>query len=205
MAQTDDAAPAGADRFPRVPAHAWSWLQRSRPVVAEASRRLTGGPPPQGFVDTLRQRFADDPFTRDVLVDVIAEVAFNGRIPRRRPPGVSWDRGLTWWAAAIAGTSLAAFEAAGEPVVQSRLFGDDPAPPAQEPPAAAGALRGGAQRGVPRRGAAAMGGSAERRMVVAMLRDLLRNAEDGCVPAAAVEQLLGQLESAHWPEGPARQ
>src|SRR3712207_7917472 len=50
--------PAGEPRaeFPRVPAYAWSWLQRSRPVLAEAARRLTGGPPPPGFVDSLRER-----------------------------------------------------------------------------------------------------------------------------------------------------
>ncbi|HEY8339943.1 MAG TPA: hypothetical protein VIK95_08755, partial [Egibacteraceae bacterium] len=91
-----EAEPAAPRPFPRVPAHAWAWLQRSRPVLAEIAERLTGGPPGPGFVDALRRQVDADPFVRDVVVGVIAEVAFGGRVPERRPPGASWDRGLTW-------------------------------------------------------------------------------------------------------------
>jgi hypothetical protein len=182
MAASDPASAAQPGDFPRVPAHAWSWLQRSRPVLAEASRRLTGGPPEPGFVESLRERFADDAFTRDVLVAVIADVAFKGRIPRRRPPGASWDRGLTWWAAAIAGMTPREFDAAGAAAVeQSRLFRveeEEQAPPGPRP----------ARRG---------GRSPERAMLISGLRDLLHRADGEAVPAAAVRQLLEQLEGPH--------
>lgn len=175
-------APEAPGQFPRVPAYAWSWLQRSRPVLNEAARRLTGGPPPPGFVDTLRERFAEDPFTRDVVVAVVADVAFNGRIPRHRPPGVSWDRGLTWWAAAIAGVSPQSFEAAQPPAVQSRLFGADesqpsrPAPP-PEPPR--------------------WNATTDRAMVIAALRNLLQSSTGDTIPADAVRALIQHLEGPH--------
>lgn len=180
MAETHDSAgPATGERFPRVPAYAWSWLQRSRPVLAEVARRLDGGPPGSGFVEALQERFAEDAFTRDVLISVIADVAFNGRIPRSRPPGVSWDRGLTWWAATLAGTTPDAFEANAPPVVQSRLFGiEEPPPRRRPPPPAPQARRGGADRAV----------------VVAALRDLLAAEQDGFIPASAVRALLEQLQ-----------
>ena len=172
----DSAAPAADERFPRVPAYAWSWLQRSRPVLAEASRRLDGGPPGAGFVETLQERFVSDAFTRDVLISVIADVAFNGRVPRSRPPGASWDRGLTWWAATLAGTTPEAFEGTAPPVVQSRLFGiEEPAPRRRAP-------------------APARRGSSDRSMVVAALRDLLGAEQDGFIPASAVRALLEQLQ-----------
>lgn len=160
-----------------MPNYAWSWLQRSRPVLAEAARRLEGRPPPPGFVDRLRDDFATDAFTRDVLIDVIADVAFNGRVPRHRPPGASWDRGLTWWAATIAGTTPAEFDARPAPAAQSRLFADDEAPGAAGRPS---------QR--------ADAGARERAAVVAALRDLVRTADGGRVPVAAVEALIQQLE-----------
>jgi hypothetical protein len=174
--------------FPRVPAYAWSWLQRSRPVLAEVARRLTGGAPPAGFVDTLREQFADDAFTRDVVVGVIADVAFNGRIPRHRPPGVSWDRGLTWWAATIAGVTPEAFEAAPPNIVQSRLFGVEDRSPRRPPsPRPTGTRRSAAS---------------ERAALAGALRDLLRGTQGDMVPAAAIRQLLAQLEEQHSAEGP---
>ena len=166
--------------FPRVPAHAWSWLQRSRPVLLEVARRLTGGPPPPGFVDTLRERFAEDAFTRDVVVGAIADAAFNGRIPRHRPAGASWDRGLTWWAAAIAGVTPEAFEAAGPNVVQSRLFGVEERQPAPRP-----ASRGGSSRRTV---------AGERAALAASLRELLRTADRDSISTSAIRQLLAQLE-----------
>lgn len=176
MAETHDSAGSATERFPRVPAYAWSWLQRSRPVLLEVSRRLDGGPPGPGFVETLQERFAEDAFTRDVLISVIADVAFNGRVPRSRPAGASWDRGLTWWAATLAGTTPAAFEGDGPEVVQSRLFGIEESPPRRRPPAAS-SRRGGT----------------DRTMVIAALRDLLGSEQDGFVPAAAVRALIEQL------------
>jgi hypothetical protein len=186
----DAAGPSTGDRFPRVPAYAWSWLQRSRPVLAEVSRRLMGAPPGPGFVEHLQERFDNDAFTRDVVVAVIADVAFNGRIPRHRPLGASWDRGLTWWAATIAGVSPAQFDASGPPVEQSRLFGVEEQSSA--PPAAPSRRRAPA----PKRGS-----GDERAVVVAGLRDLLRNAEDDRIPAAAVRSLLDQLEGQHSADG----
>ncbi len=171
----------GADRaFPRVPAHAWAWLQRSRPVLAEAADRLTGGPPTAGFVRDLSERFPTDAFTRDVLVGVIADVAFGGRPPQRRPAGASWDRGLTWWAAAIAGATAEEFESrSAPPVAQRALFGADEAPPAPPAPSPFPLPR------VP---------SADRVMLVAGLRDLLDASDGDCVPVTAVRQLLATLE-----------
>lgn len=163
--------------FPRVPSYAWSWLQRSRPVLGEVSQRLTGGPPPAGFVETLGERFAADPFTRDVVVGAIADKAFNGRIPLFRPAGVSWDRGLSWWAAAIAGITPQEFDAGPVDAVQSRLFGLEAKPPRRAPV-------------TPTRRTAA----SERAAIAGALRDLLRTSEGDAVPVAAVRQLLAYLE-----------
>ena len=195
MAQAHPSSSAvPGDRFPRVPAFAWSWLQRSRPVVAEAALRLTGKPAHSGFVDHLREQFEADPFTRDVLVAVIADVAFGGRIPRRRPAGASWDRGLIWWAAAIAGCSVEEFEAASQPVVQSRLFGEDERP---SPPRRRAASTEPITRSAPP-------AASERAMLIALLRDVLETAEDGRVPVAAIEHLLAQLQG-HSADPPSRQ
>lgn len=167
--------------FPRVPAHAWTWFQRSRPVVTEAAQRLTGAPPSSGFVDELAGAFDEDPFTRDVVVGVVADVAFNGRIPRRRPPGVSWDRGLTWWAAALAGTTPDEFEArsAGTASSQRPLFDAGEA----QPHAAPRARSRGRRRP-----------SAERIALARALRELLASTDGEQVPASAVRQLIAQLE-----------
>ena len=179
---SDAAHQAPQQVFPRVPAYAWSWLQRSRPVLTEAAQRLTGGTPQPGFVDQLREDFETDPFTRDVVIGVIADVAFSGRLPRFRPPGASWDRGLTWWAAAIAGTTPEEFERRTAPDVrQVRLFGSD-----DDGPAA-----GESERTTPRRRRAA---SAERAMLVRGLRDLLRNADGDTVPVSSIRQLLAALD-----------
>ena len=190
MADSDPSPGQTARPFPRVPGYAWSWLQRSRPVLTEVAGRLTGGTVPAGFMDELRERFEDDAFTRDVVVGAVADVAFNGRIPRHRPRGASWDRGLTWWAAAIAGVSPAEFEAAPQPVVQSRLFGVEEQhnqPPARRPTS-------------PRPSA-----SADRAAVIGALRDLLRTAEDDRIPAGAIRDLLAQLQGPHSAEGTQRQ
>lgn len=176
----------GTRDFPRVPGYAWSWLQRSRPVLAEAALQLTGGPPPAGFVDTLRKRFGVDPFIRDIVVSVIAEVAFSGRIPRFRPAGVSWDRGLSWWAAAIAGIPPETFDKGPTDGVQSRLFTVDEQP--------------SARRTAPRASPARTAGG-ERAALARALRDLLRAAEGDAVPAAAVRQLLASLEHPHAADG----
>ncbi|MDP8969859.1 MAG: hypothetical protein M3N52_05075, partial [Actinomycetota bacterium] len=124
----DGSAHPPAEPFPRVPAYAWAWLQRSRPVLHEAARRLTGGPPSARFVADLRERFNRDPFTREILIGVITDVAFRGRVPERRPPGASWDRGLTWWAAVIAGATPSEFErrSRGQPAGQRQLFAVEP-------------------------------------------------------------------------------
>jgi hypothetical protein len=163
--------------FPRVPAYAWAWFQRSRPVTEEAARRLTGAAPGAGFVDELRVAFDEDAFTRDVVVDVVAEVAFSGRVPSRRPPGASWDRGLTWWAAALAGTSPGDFEAraAARQPAQRALF--DP----------------GAPQPTLRR-AGGRGPTAERLALARALRELLDATDGDQVPASALRQLIAQLE-----------
>lgn len=191
MAEPDPISAAGPRVFPRVPAYAWSWLQRSRPVLQEAAKRLTGGPPPGGYVDSLRERFAEDAFTRDVLVAVIADVAFNGRIPRHRPAGASWDRGLTWWAAAIAGVTPDQFESAGPDVEQSRLFGVEEPPPTRRRSGGGGPTR--------------RASGSDRAMLSEALRNLLRTARDGQIPVAGVQALLAQLEDPHSADGPSRQ
>ena len=179
--------------FPRVPAYAWAWLQRSRPVVAEVSQRLNGAPPGPGFVDHLQERFDEDAFTRDVVVGVIADVAFNGRIPRHRPVGASWDRGLTWWAAAIAGVTPQEFDAAVPPGEQTRLFG------VEERPSAQPRRRTGSSR------AAAPSSSSERATLIAALRDLVRTADGEHIPTSAIRALITQLEDPHWADRRNRQ
>jgi hypothetical protein len=189
----DDAAAAPGRTFPRVPGYAWTWFQRSRPVVVEAAERLTGTAPGPGFVDDLRVAFEQDPFTRDIVIGVVADIAFGGRAPGQRPPGASWDRGLTWWAAALAGATPAEFESrAGAPVAsQHRLFdagGDDREPDPQ-----------GLQAAARRRLGPRLARSPERAALAAALRELLAASEADQVPAAAVRQLLAQLEGDETP------
>ncbi|CAN5698449.1 hypothetical protein BH24ACT14_BH24ACT14_19370 [soil metagenome] len=192
----DPAPQAVGEEFPRVPAYAWAWLQRSRPVVTEAAQRLTGSAPAPGFVEDLRGRFPADAFIRDVLIGAIADVAFGGRLPTRRPLGASWDRGLTWWAAAIAGTTPGEFEArTATSGTQRQLFD------AEETRAAAPAESGSAVLMQPKAVAHLAGSppdrvvSVERRMLVGALRDLLAGADGDQVPVSAVRQLLATLEA----------
>jgi hypothetical protein len=180
----DPAPQSTGGRLPRAPAYAWAWLQRSRPVLEEVARRLTGQPATTAFVEGLREQLATDAFVQDIVVGSIADVAFNGRLPTRRPAGTAWDRGLVWWAAAIAGVSPAEFEA------RSRLpTGTQPAlfaaPPEAErpPPTSRPATRVPRRHQVPGRAALA-----------AALRELLATAEGDQVPASAVRQLLAELE-----------
>lgn len=172
--------PAVHRAFPPVPAYAWAWLQRSRPVLAEAAKRLTGQPPTPGFVERLRVAVDRDPFTAAVLADAIVDAAFHGRVPRQRPPGASWDRGLTWWAAALTGTSPAAYAAPPVPPAQQRALFDSYSEHegVQVPPPPGPALAGGW----------------ERRALADALRELLRASDGDQVPASAVRQLLDALE-----------
>lgn len=157
----------------QVPAYAWSWLQRSRPVLNAVAERLTGGPAGPDFLDGLRVAYATDEFTRAMVADVIAEVAFSGRVPAL--PSRSWDRGLTWWAAALSGTTPRDFEAAAA-ARQRRLFGEEPPAAAPRPPSTG-----------------ALGISRERRALAEALRDLLRGGRDQ-VPASAVRLLADTLD-----------
>lgn len=176
-------------RLPRVPAYAWAWLQRSRPVLEEAAHRLTGQPASARFLDDLREQVTTDAFVGDVLVGAIADVAFNGRVPTRRPSGAAWDRGLTWWAAVIAGTTLADFEArSGPPPVRQHPLFDPPAAPDGSP--APTPARTSPVVAIPRRRV-----SPERAALAAALRQLLATADEDRVPASAVRQLLADLES----------
>lgn len=179
-------------RVPRPPAYAWAWLQRSRPVLQALADRLTGGPPSPQFVDELRAAFPDDPFVHAVVIDTIAEVAFAGRVPTRRPPGVQWDRGLSWWAATLAGVPRQEFEQPASPgPEQVELFptgrrreappGDPPQRPV--PP----------DRTSPPRPSPVV--TLERRRVANALRALLDAAEGDAVPAEAIRQLLHDLEA----------
>ena len=148
---------------PRVPGYAWDWLQRSRPVVEGLASALTGQPPRAGFVQAVRRSFPEDPLVRDAVYDVVAQVAFRGRVPRSRPPGTSWDRGLVWWAATLSGRSVADYEDQARPVEQPRLFGE-PAP------------------------------VHDAATLVRALRELRAAGDGDQVPAAAVRQLIAQLE-----------
>lgn len=169
---------------PRPPAHAWRWLQRSRPVLRTIAERLTGGPPTREFVDELRRAFETDPFTRTIVVDVIAEVAFGGRVPRRQPAGASWDRGLRWWAATLAGVDVAEFDGpATTAAAQPDLFDPD----AASPPPQAETLAAAARRQVPRT-------TPERLALARTLRELLAASNGDQVPASAVRQLIVELE-----------
>lgn len=179
-----DSSPV-SPRFPRIPAHAWAWLQRSRPVLDEVSRRLTGQPPTPAFLDSLHTGLATDPFVQDVVIGVVAEVAFHGRLPTRRPLGTAWDRGLTWWAATIAGTTVQEFEARSVPQqpTQHLLF----EPEAGQQVAAVARTQSVAT--VPR-GPTTSG----RAALAAVLHQLLDAADGDQIPAAAVRQLLADIE-----------
>lgn len=177
---------------PRPPPYAWDWLQRSRPVLQALADRLTGRPGTHGFVDDVRAAFDDDPFVRAVVIDTIADVAFSGRVPDRRPAGVTWDRGLSWWAATLAGTTRREFETGGrDRPRQPDLFGQESVGPGPGRPSPdAGGHVGG--RVAPRRSAVA---TLERRRLAEALRALLERSAGDSVPAGAIRQLIHDLES----------
>jgi hypothetical protein len=151
---------------PRVPGYAWDWLQRSRPVVEALAEVLTGQPPRSGFVQAVRRSFATDELVRDAVFSVVADAAFRGRVPTSRPPGASWDRGLVWWAATLAGRTVADYEDRDQGVEQPRLFAEQ-----------------------------AVGGpGAERRALIQALRELLVHSDGDQIPATAVRQLIAKLE-----------
>lgn len=154
----------GSTDPPVVPRYAWDWVQRSRPIVERLADTLTGRPPQPGFVQAVRRSFADDPLVRDAVLSVIAEVAFRGRVPARRPTGAAWDRGLVWWAAALTGRTPQEYTGDRPDVDQPALFAADMSP------------------------------ASERRALVAALRDLLASSTGDQVPAAAVRQLISDLE-----------
>jgi hypothetical protein len=160
-------------QVPRVPGYAWDWLQRSRPVVEALAALLTGQPPRAGFVQAVRRSFADDQLVRDAVYSVVADVAFHGRVPQARPPGVSWDRGLVWWAATLAGRSVTQYEDVGHVVDQPQLFSE---------PTPAGS---------------------ERRVLIQELRELLLHSDGDQIPASAVRQLIARLEKRAASEGEA--
>lgn len=161
--------------LPAVPAHAWDWLQRSRPVVERLADVLTGQPPRPGFVQAVRRSFAEDPLVRDAVCSVIATVAFRDRVPTSRPAGVSWDRGLVWWAAMLAGRTPEDYARPVAAVEQPALFAPEPA-----------------------------AAPTERQVVIAALRDLLAHRTGDQVPAAAVRQLIHELEQRPDPDAPHR-
>jgi hypothetical protein len=166
----------------RLPLHAWTWLQRSRSVLTEIASLLYGTPADQVVLERLKADHAADPFVQDLVARVVCDVAFNGRVPDRRPAGARWDRGLTWWAAHLAGVSPQEFEARSAPPEppQEVLFGPPPAPPRPRPvvePARRPPLV-----------------SVERRAMIQALRDVLASGDGDTVPAAAVRALMRELE-----------
>lgn len=189
-------AQSGPHTAPRPPAYAWDWLQRSRPVLQALAQRLTGGPGERGFVDEVRAAFEEDAFVRAVVVDTIAEVAFAGRVPEHRPPGVNWDRGLSWWAATLAGISRREFESANvAPARQPELFGahgGEYAPAPGTPPTERSDTR---ETGQPMRVRHSAVVTLERRRLAAALRKLLDTSGGGHIPVDAVRQLIHDLES----------
>ena len=148
-----------------VPGYAWDWLQRSRPVVERLADVLTGQRPRAGFVDAVRRSYTEDPLVRDAVHSVVSDAAFRGRVPARRPPGASWDRGLVWWAATIAGRAPDEYAERAVEVEQPALFGEALPTP-----------------------------SSERVALIGALRDLLAHRTGDQVPAAAVRQLIAHLE-----------
>lgn len=187
----------------RPPPYAWDWLQRSRPVLQALAERLTGRPVTQALVDDVRAAFDEDPFVRAVVMDTIADVAFSGRVPRHRPAGVTWDRGLSWWAATLAGVSRRDFETSGGTATQQPpLFADG---------AGARTATGGAESGSgagsgatptrpPHTGTAFAARTSavavlERRRLADALRQLADRSTGGHIPVEAVRQLIDDLES----------
>ncbi len=174
-------SPQPASR-PRVPSHAWTWLQRSRSVLAEIGGQLYGSSSEQSVLDRLKQDYLADEFVQDLVARVVCDVAFNGRVPDRRPAGARWDRGLTWWAAHLAGVTPQEFEARSSGVAppQPVLFGPPPDPTPPPTPVQ------------PTRRKPLV--SVERRAMVQALRDVLAAGDGQTVPADAVRALIVQLE-----------
>lgn len=165
-----------------MPTHAWQWLQRSRPVLTELVSQLYGSGTDGPVLERLKSDYAEDPFVQDLAARVVCDVAFNGRVPDRRPAGARWDRGLTWWAAHLAGVSVKDFDARSTPSEppQERLFGT-PAPTTRPAPAPAPTRRRPLV-------------SVERRAMIQALKDILAAGDGERVPADAVRALLESLE-----------
>lgn len=144
--------------------------------------QLYGTAGDQAVLEKLKQDYAKDAFVQDLVARVVCDVAFNGRIPTRRPAGARWDRGLTWWAAHLAGVTPQEFEtlSTGSTPPQQVLFG--PAPIAEPDPVPV----------TPSRRKPLV--SVERRAMIQALRDILAAGDDQSVPAAAVRALITELE-----------
>lgn len=138
-----------------------------------------------GLLETLKEDYAREEFVQDLVARVVCDVAFNGRVPERRPSGARWDRGLTWWAAHLAGVGVKEFEERSTPSAppQQRLFGPQPDP--LEP-------AGASPEPPPRRRPPLV--SVERRAMIQALRDLLAAGDGDTVPAEAVRALLRELQ-----------
>ncbi len=150
-------------------------------MLSEIAQQLYGSDADVGVMDRLKADHAADPFVEDLVARVVCDVAFNGRVPTRRPPGTRWDRGLTWWAAHLAGVGVAEFDrrSSGPSTSQEVLFGPEPEPPSERPEVQ------------PTRRKPLV--SVERRAMVQALRDLLSAGDGRTVPADAVRALLDSL------------
>lgn len=96
-----------ADATP--PGYAWDWFTRQRLLWREAQARLRGSPGPEGPYEVLetraevtarlREDYAADGTVRQVVDDVVREVAFLDRTERPfdRVASSTAPRGLRWW------------------------------------------------------------------------------------------------------------
>lgn len=118
----------------RPPSYAWDWFCRQRLLWREVHRRLlaVSGPAAVRYraaetksdvLGLLRDDLVEDPVVADIVLRVVADVAFLGRtdgaftdLGLRTPP-----RGLRWWWTAVTGREAEPVPAAPPPRRQLTL------------------------------------------------------------------------------------
>lgn len=117
--------------LPGPPAYAWDWFSRQRLLWREVRARLVASATPAAtryaalgsrteVVPLLRADYPRDAVVREVVHQVVADVAFLGRtdVPFARFGIASPPRGMRWWWQALTGEEPGA--TAGEPPTEPR-------------------------------------------------------------------------------------
>lgn len=117
----------------RPPSYAWDWFSRQRLLWREVRRRLVRSSSPAALryhdvgekgevVGRLREDYERDAVVRDVIHQVVGELAFLGRTDASFDElgATNAPRGMRWWWTRLTGEHLGPAPARGQPAVQQR-------------------------------------------------------------------------------------